>query len=241
MKGIDKMSLDRNYEIEINLKDSKLKTCTMELYSTDANIFNIFVILKDSSGTVITNADLSNYVVKMFAVTPDKTYVEHTGTVVVGEDKLLFDLPEKFSNKIGVHKCEFTVKKDTEVICTNSFDYTIKAPVHNGLSPEKPGTRRAKKSPYDEVSERLYSKCDDFTFDGKVLTMLGDGKVIRKVYLDKTIAPIANKKEAGIVKIGEGLNVTKAGEINVNCNFIEEVVKKVTEELIEQLKKELVN
>ncbi|MGL4655824.1 MAG: hypothetical protein ACRCWM_08070 [Sarcina sp.] len=234
------MSLDRNYEIEISLKDSKVKTPVMELYSTDSNIFNMFIKLKDVNGTIVQNADLPNFEVILFAVNPDSTYVEHTGVIIEDEDKLLFDLPSKFSNKIGVHKCEFTVKKDTEIICTNSFEYTIKAPVHNGLSPETL-TKSSRKvlSPYEEVSQRLYAKCDDFTFDGKVLTMLGDGKVIRKVFLDKTIAPVANKKEAGIVKVGNGLNVNDNGNLTVNKSFIEEVAKKVTEELIENLKREL--
>ena len=41
--------LDRNYEVTISLKDGKLKKeKNFEVFTTDANIFNIYVALKNA-------------------------------------------------------------------------------------------------------------------------------------------------------------------------------------------------
>lgn len=230
-------NLDRNYAVDITLKDSKVKSVAMEVFTTDTAIFNMLVQLKDASNVVIPNANLGGYEVKLYAVKPDNTYVTHVGTLVSGEDKLLFDLDEKFNNQIGSYKCEFTVTKDTETICTNSFSYTVKAPVHEGLSPEVSAMSimSVKQSPYDECIEKLNSKCDDFKFDGEVLTMLGNGKEIRKIYLNKMLTPVATNKEVGAVKPSKGLKLTKAGTLSVDEDFIKKIAEEVARELINNM------
>lgn len=231
-------NLDRNYAVEITLKDSKVKAPTMEVFTTDTAVFNMLVQLKSVTNTIISNADLGGYTVKLFAIKPDNTYVTHDGVVVEGQDKLLFDLDSKFNNKIGTYKCEFTVTKDTETICTNSFSYTVKAPVHDGLSQEvsEMKARSIQQSPYDECIEKLNSKCDDFRFDGEVLTMLSNGKEIRKIYLNKMLTPIATNKEVGAVKPSKGLKLTKAGTLSVDENFIKKIAEEVAKELINDMK-----
>ena len=191
-------NLDRNYAVEITLKDSKVKVPSMDIFTTDTAVFNMLVQLKSATNAVVPNSELGGYTVKLYAIKPDNTYVTHDGVVVEGEDKLLFDLDSKFNNKIGTYKCEFTVTKETETICTNSFSYTVKAPVHEGLSPEVSAMSimSVKQSPYDECIEKLNSKCDDFKFDGEVLTMLANGEEIRKIYLNKMLTPIATNKES---------------------------------------------
>lgn len=230
-------NLDRNYAVEITLKDSKVKVPSMDIFTTDTAVFNMLVQLKSATNTVVPNSELGGYTVKLYAIKPDNTYVTHDGVVVEGEDKLLFDLDSKFNNKIGTYKCEFTVTKETETICTNSFSYTVKAPVHEGLSPEVSAMSimSVKQSPYDECIEKLNSKCDDFKFDGEVLTMLGNGKEIRKIYLNKMLTPVATNKEVGAVKPSKGLKLTKAGTLSVDEDFIKKIAEEVARELINNM------
>ena len=231
-------ALDKFYDFTLNLPDAKLTSKAMSLCNIDRNVFNMLVQLKSVANTIISNADLGGYTVKLFAIKPDNTYVTHDGVVVEGQDKLLFDLDSKFNNKIGTYKCEFTVTKDTETICTNSFNYTVKAPVHDGLSQEvsEMKARSIQQSPYDECIEKLNSKCDDFRFDGEVLTMLSNGKEIRKIYLNKMLTPIATNKEVGAVKPSKGLKLTKAGTLSVDENFIKKIAEEVAKELINDMK-----
>ena len=230
-------NLDRNYAVEITLKDSKVKVPSMDIFTTDTAVFNMLVQLKSATNTVVPNSELGGYTVKLYAIKPDNTYVTHDGVVVEGEDKLLFDLDSKFNNKIGTYKCEFTVTKDTETICTNSFSYTVKSPVHEGLSPEVSAMSimSVKQSPYDECIEKLNSKCDDFKFDGEVLTMLANGEEIRKIYLNKMLTPIATNKEVGAVKPAKGLKLTKSGTLSVDEEFIKKIAKEVAKELINNM------
>lgn len=230
-------NLDRNYAVEITLKDSKVKVPSMDIFTTDTAVFNMLVQLKSATNTVVSNSELGGYTVKLYAIKPDNTYVTHDGVVVEGEDKLLFDLDSKFNNKIGTYKCEFTVTKETETICTNSFSYTVKAPVHEGLSPEVSAMSimSVKQSPYDECIEKLNSKCDDFKFDGEVLTMLANGEEIRKIYLNKMLTPIATNKEVGAVKPAKGLKLTKAGTLSVDEEFIKKIAKEVAKELMNNM------
>lgn len=230
-------NLDRNYAVEITLKDSKVKVPSMDIFTTDTAVFNMLVQLKSATNTVVPNSELGGYTVKLYAIKPDNTYVTHDGVVVEGEDKLLFDLDSKFNNKIGTYKCEFTVTKETETICTNSFSYTVKAPVHEGLSPEVSAMSimSVKQSPYDECIEKLNSKCDDFKFDGEVLTMLANGEEIRKIYLNKMLTPIATNKEVGAVKPAKGLKLTKSGTLSIDEEFIKKIAKEVAKELINNM------
>lgn len=230
-------NLDRNYAVEITLKDSKVKVPSMDIFTTDTAVFNMLVQLKSATNTVVPNSELGGYTVKLYAIKPDNTYVTHDGVVVEGEDKLLFDLDSKFNNKIGTYKCEFTVTKETETICTNSFSYTVKAPVHEGLSPEVSAMSimSVKQSPYDECIEKLNSKCDDFKFDGEVLTMLANGEEIRKIYLNKMLTPIATNKEVGAVKPAKGLKLTKSGTLSVDEEFIKKIAREVAKELINNM------
>ena len=96
--------------------------------------------------------------------------------------------------------------------------------------------RSIQQSPYDECIEKLNSKCDDFRFDGEVLTMLSNGKEIRKIYLNKMLTPIATNKEVGAVKPSKGLKLTKAGTLSVDENFIKKIAEEVAKELINDMK-----
>jgi len=235
LKRSDEMSLlDRNYSVEISLVDGKVKAPSMQIYSTDSKIFNIFVKLSKGKNEYVTNTDLSDYTVTLYAVKPSNdTYVELTGVVDGTEDRLLFDLTSGFNNVGGTYKCEFTIANGDELIGTSSFTYTVTLPLHNGLSPEVSGASVMSMksiSPYDATNERIdelmSTKYDDFRCDGEKLDMLADGKILRSIYLNKLTMPTASAKEMGAVKIGKGLKVTK-GNVSLDTKVVEDMVKKV--------------
>lgn len=225
-------NLDRNYQIEISLTDGKLKTNgSYDVYTSDTKIFNYYVKLAKGKNDYVLNADLSSYTVTLYAIKPDNTYVEMNGVVNGSEDRLLFDLDAKFNNQVGTYKCEFKVTNGDETVGTNSFTYTVKAPLHEGLSPEVSGASvmSAKSiSPYDATNERIdelmNSKYDDFRCDGQKLDMIANGKILRSIYLNKLTMPIANTKEMGAVKIGKGLKVVK-GSVTLDTKVVEDIIK----------------
>ena len=71
-------TLDRNYEISISLKDGRLSKTqnNFEIFTTDSNIFNIYITLKDADERVVQRADLGDYTIKIHVVRPDLAYKE---------------------------------------------------------------------------------------------------------------------------------------------------------------------
>lgn len=134
--------LDRNYEVELDLKTLTVKAPKIEVSMNDKNIFNFKLSLKDVNGIMIPSKELQNYEVKMFAVKPSNTtYVEWIGSVDTTDDTIKFDLPPKFNDEKGTYKCEFSISvgegDEQEYVITEPFTYNVKAPIHYGLNKER--------------------------------------------------------------------------------------------------------
>lgn len=220
--------LDKNFDVQITLKDSKMKSPSMEVYTSDVGIFNMLITLKDMNGTVVNATDLANYTVKGYIVKPDNTYKSITATPVSGQDKLQIEIPSTLSDTQGVYKFEFTISKDSEILTTNSANYSVKVPNHAGLVEAASMSIMSAKSssPYDtcmnKINEIETTAISDVHCDGKKLKLLArDGEVKREIYLDKLQE----------VEFGKGVKRVK-DKIVVDEKYIQKLIEKEIEKIL---------
>lgn len=220
--------LDKNFDIQITLKDSKMKSPSMEVYTSDVGIFNMLITLKDMNGSIIKATDLANYTVKAYIVKPDNTYKPLTATTVSGKDKLQIEIPSTLSNTQGVYKFEFTITRDSETITTNSATYSVKVPNFSGLVEASSMSIMSAKSlsPYDtcmnKINEIETTAISDVRFDGKKLSLLArDEEVKREIYLDKLQQ----------VEFGKGVKKVK-NKIVVDEKYIQKLIEKEIEKIL---------
>lgn len=178
-------TLNRNYELTISLKDGRIsKKGNFEIYQTDANILNFYIILKDVGGVIVPNADLSNYEIKMYVVRPDLAYKVVDAQIDGAKDRVVVDIGADVVGTVGTYKFELRVKKDDEILTTNDDKFTVRKSITEGLVQATSLSIASLKelSPSMGIDELKESKIDDVKFDGKVMTFYANEKVVRKVY-----------------------------------------------------------
>ena len=227
------LSLDKNYNIEISLKDSKFKKDkNIELYTTDKGIFNIFVKLVDDQHAVIPNAEKDNYTVEMRIVRPDLASKRVALTKHSTDDCFEVDLGEDVITTDGTYKFEFLITKDTEQLTTNNDSFKITKSITDGLVEAHSLSIMSLKelSPNLKIDNLKESKLDDVKFDGKTMTFYADGNVVRKCYLDKSNVSLEELVEEQPYKAGKGVDISKNGVISISTNSLKALIREVLKE-----------
>ena len=220
--------LDRNYEVTISLKDGKLKKeKNFEIFTTDENIFNIYVALKNADNQLLTRAELADYTIKIHIVRPDLAYKTVTCAINPDgvSDNLSIDLGSDVWSAPGKYKFEFLVEKDNEVLTTSDDSFTIKASLVDGLV-EAHSLDFVTLSAMVEENNAI----DDVKFDGKTMYFYSGEDCVRKVYLDKSKVPMEELVENEPYSGGKGIKISKNGVISIDTNVIKALVKEVVKE-----------
>ena len=128
-------SLDRRYEIEMSLKDGKLtkKQDKFEIYSTDKDILNFYIRLKDVDDVIVSNTNLHLYNVKMIIVRPELVYKEVACEIDDNKDRLVCEIANDMLSIAGTYKFELRVEKDGEIVTSSPETFVVKKSIADGL------------------------------------------------------------------------------------------------------------
>ena len=128
-------ALDRRYEIEMSLKDGKLtkKQNAFEIYSTDKDILNFYIRLKDVEDVIVSNTNLHLYDVKMIIVRPELVYKEVACNIDNNKDRLVCEIGNDVLSIAGTYKFELRVEKDGEVVTSSPENFVVKKSIADGL------------------------------------------------------------------------------------------------------------
>ena len=128
-------SLDRKYEMEMSLKDGKLtkKQNAFEIYSTDKDILNFYIRLKDVDDVIVSNTNLHLYNVKMIIVRPELVYKEVACEIDNPKDKLICEIANDILSIAGTYKFELRVEKDGEIVTSSPESFVVKKSIADGL------------------------------------------------------------------------------------------------------------
>ena len=128
-------SLDRKYEIEMSLKNGRLtkKQNKFEIYSSDRDILNFYITLKDVEGIIVSNTNLHTYDVKMIIARPNLVYEEVACNVDDSEDRLICEIGNDVLSIVGIYKFELRVEKDGEMLTSSPAIFEVKKSIADGL------------------------------------------------------------------------------------------------------------
>ncbi|MGL4655825.1 MAG: BppU family phage baseplate upper protein [Sarcina sp.] len=130
-------TLDKNFELSLNLPTAAITSKNMTLSNIDSNVFNIYLQLTIGKGNIVPNANLSEYTCTIIAVKPKtKEFVEQVGVINGESDNIIFDLSNKFNDQVGNYKCEIKVTKGNETITSTPFAYNVTGSVIAQLNAE---------------------------------------------------------------------------------------------------------
>ena len=222
-------TLDRNYEISISLKDGRLSKTqnNFEIFTTDSNIFNIYITLKDADRRVVQRADLGDYTLKMHVVRPDLAYKEIECTLNADgtSDNFTVDLGADVYNAPGKYSFEFVVTKDTEKLTTSSDNFKVKSSIIDGLT-------QTYSLDFVTLSNMVQENTaiDDVKFDGKTMYFYSSGECVRRLYLDKAQISMEELVANEPYTAGKGIKISKNGVISMDTNVIRALIKETVKE-----------
>ena len=218
--------LDRNYELEISLKDGRLikkSNGSLELYDTDKNIFNMTVKLKDKEGRVVPESDMTGYRLFVYVVRPDLAYREIECTQSNGE--FLVEFGDDVWSASGKYNFEFKVKKDDEELTSSPETFTIKNSITTGLT-------QTYSLDFVTLSNMVQENTaiDDVKFDGKTMYFYSSGECVRRLYLDKAQISMEELVANEPYTAGKGIKISKNGVISMDTNVIRALIKETVKE-----------
>lgn len=144
-------NINRDYLVIANMKTAGVTSPNMQVFNTDKRIMNIFVKLQtvmsnnQDIATFVTQEQATDYKLKLTVVKPKTNQLRYADGVLMssandGNAVFKFDLPDEFTDQVGICECELTVtctvNGNEEVMSCDPFKYTVKPNIVTGLNPE---------------------------------------------------------------------------------------------------------